>query len=227
MNTRAQEAAGNLLARHREITGPRTFRLLGLEWDLLPGVYAPHLAQSSALYAEWIPYPLFGSFCEVGSGTGYIAVTAALRGCAEVAAIDMSRAAADNTRRNAERHGVADRVRVSCGDMFEPLGEDERFDMIYWNSNFVEAPAGEAPADDLDRAFFDPGYAAHEAYLAGAAARLHPGGRLLLGFTDLGNASLIDEIAAGHGWRQVTLRAAECLAPQGRINYRLIEFLRA
>ena len=42
-------------------------------------------------------------------------VLTALRGCAEVAAIDMSRAAADNTRRNAERHGVADRVRVSCG----------------------------------------------------------------------------------------------------------------
>ncbi|MEU7456417.1 methyltransferase [Streptosporangium roseum] len=226
MNTRARQAAGSLLARHREITLRQNFRLLGLDWDLLPGVYAPHLSQSSALYAEWIPYPVHGSLCEIGSGTGYVAVTAALRGCDAVTAIDMSRAAADNTRLNAERHGVADRVRVACGDMFSPLSADDRFDLIYWNSNFVEAPSGEAAADDLERAFFDPGYTAHDAFLRDAGEHLNPGGRLMLGFTDLGNAALIGELAARHGWRPAVLRAAGCAAPEGKINYQLVEFLR-
>lgn len=216
--TNDQKAALNLLARHRDILRPQTFRLLGQEWDLLPGVYAPHLSQSSALYAEWIPYPLHGSFCEVGSGTGYIAVTAAQRGCAEVTALDVSQAAADNTRLNAERQGVG--VRVLCGDMFEPLSSEDRFDVIYWNSNFVE---GEATGD-LEQAFFDPGYAAHSAFFRDAAAHLHPGGRLLLGFTDLGNQELLNEVSAAHGWKPSLLRAAKCAAGEGFIEYQLLEF---
>ncbi|GGL51454.1 methyltransferase [Planomonospora parontospora] len=218
-----QEAAHALVARHREITTPRTFRLLGMEWDLLPGVYAPHLSQSSALYAEWLPYPLYGSFCEVGSGTGYVSVLAALRGCASVTALDVSGAAAENTRLNAGRHGVASVVRVACGDMFDPLTCDDKFDVIYWNSNFVE---GE-PADALERAFFDPGYVTHAAFFRGAAAHLEAGGRLLLGFTDLGDERRVHALAAEHGWRAALLRAAKCAAGNGHIEYRLLEFTRA
>ncbi len=194
-----------------------------MEWDLLPGVYAPQLAQSSALYAEWLPYPLHGSFCEVGSGTGYVSVLAALRGCASVTALDVSEAAAENTRLNAERHGAGSVVRVACGDMFGPLTSEDRFDVIYWNSNFVE---GE-PADALERAFFDSGYAAHAAFFRGAAAHLEPGGRLLLGFTDLGDEQRVHALAAEHGWRPALLRAAKCAAEEGQIEYRLLEFTRA
>ncbi|GGS61021.1 methyltransferase [Planobispora rosea] len=218
-----QELAYTLLTRHREITTPRTFQLLGMEWDLLPGVYAPHLSQSSALYAEWLPYPVHGSFCEVGSGTGYISVLAALRGCASVTALDISEAAVENTRRNAERHRVDSVVRVARGDMFEPLTGEDRFDVIYWNSNFVE---GE-PADALERAFFDPGYAAHAAFFRGASAHLEPGGRLLLGFTDLGDERRVHALAAEHGWRPALLRAAKCGTENGHIEYRLLEFTQA
>ncbi|MEV4897119.1 methyltransferase [Nonomuraea sp. NPDC055795] len=215
-----QEAAAKLITRHREITTSRTFELLGLEWDLLPGVYAPHLSQSSALYAEWLPYPLHGSFCEVGSGTGYVSVLAALRGCASVTALDLSAAAVDNTRLNAVRHGVDDVVRTAQGDLFEPLTSEDRFDLLYWNSNFVE---GE-PADALERAFFDPGYATHAAYFRDAAAHLEPGGRLLLGFTDLGDENRVRALAAEYGWLAATLRAAKCAAEKGHIEYRLLEF---
>ncbi|MBB6352101.1 methylase of polypeptide subunit release factors [Nonomuraea muscovyensis] len=227
MNGRASQAAGILLDRHREIVEPTTFRLLGREWDLLPGVYAPQLTQSAALYAEWLPYPVHGSFCEVGSGCGYLAVTAALRGCASVTALDVSAAAADNTRMNAVRHGVEDRVRVAHGDMFAPLSGDDRFDLIFWNSNFVEAPAGEREGAELERAFFDPGYGAHEAYLRDAPRHLQPGGRLLLGFTDLGSEEHLDELAVRHGWTAGTVRAARCGTADGHIEYRLVEFRRA
>ncbi|MFC4049808.1 methyltransferase [Actinomadura syzygii] len=216
------QVAHALIARHREIVTPRTFRLLGMEWDLLPGVYAPHLSQSSALYAEWLPYPAHGSFCEVGSGTGHVSVLAALRGCASVTALDVSEAAAENTRLNAERHGVGPVVQVACGDMFEQLTSDDRFDVIYWNSNFVEG----RPADALERAFFDPGYAAHADFFRGAAAHLEPGGRLLLGFTDLGDERRVRALAAEHGWRPALLRAAKCAAEEGHIEYRLLEFRR-
>lgn len=214
-------AAERLLERHREIDAPQTFRLLGEEWDLLPGVYAPHLTQAAALYAEWIPYPPGGSLCEVGSGTGYLAVTAARRGCARVVALDVVPAAVENTRRNVARHGVDDVVQVVESDMFGALDADDRYDVILWNSSFVDARGGDG--GDLGRAFFDPGYDAHERYLREGSARLARGGRLLLGFADLGDRRRLIEIANGLGLRLVVLRAAPCDSPAGPIEYQLLE----
>ncbi|PSK61940.1 Release factor glutamine methyltransferase [Micromonospora sp. MH33] len=215
-------AASNLVERHRAVDSPTTFRLLDLEWDLLPGVFAPHLTQSAALYAEWLPYPVGGSFCEIGSGTGYLSVLAALRGCAAVTATDISPVAVDNTRRNAARHGVADRLSVHQGDLFTPIPAGERFDVIFWNSNFVDTDQPAPDGDHLHHALFDQGYRAHEGYLAGARERLHPGGQLLLGFTDLGNADRLAELADRHGWRVRVQRAVRCAAPQGDLHYQLL-----
>jgi len=225
MSAPSPTAASSLVEQHRAVDSPTTFRLLDLEWDLLPGVFAPHLTQSAALYAEWLPYPLGGAFCEIGSGTGYLSVLAALRGCESVTATDVSQVAVDNTRRNAERHGVADRVTAHCGDLFAPIPAGQRFDVIFWNSNFVETDEP-APADDpLHHALFDQGYQAHEGYLAGAREHLHPGGQLLLGFTDLGNADRLAELADRHGWRVHVQRAVRCAAPEGDLHYQLLRLV--
>lgn len=224
MTTPTQDAAGALLRRHTEITSPTTFRLLGQEWDLLPGVYAPHLTRSAALYAEWLPYPVNGAFCEVGCGTGYLAVTAAQRGCARVTALDLNPGAVDNAARNARRHGVGERVHTAAGDMFAPLPTDDRYDVIFWNSNFVDGDPGERSGTHLEDAFFDPGYAAHATYLREARDHLAPGGRLLLGFTDLGSVRLLAKVAAEHGWRPHPVRAVRCSTGMGQLGFQLVEF---
>lgn len=218
----AVEAASDLLREHRSVTAPTTFRLLGTEWDLLPGVYAPALTRSAALYAEWLPYPVGGAFCEIGCGTGYLAVTAAQRGCARVAALDLDPAAAANARRNAERHDVADRVEVADGDLFAPLDPDDRFDVIFWNSNFVDGDPGAGPDDGLASAFFDDGYATHRRYLAGAGAHLAPGGLLLLGFCDLGNRPLLETVAVAEGRWPRTVRACTTRTPDGSVTFELV-----
>src|SRR5437762_3360305 len=59
---------------------------------------------------------------DVGTGSGAIAVSIALRApAAEVWASDLSECAVRIARRNAERHGVADRVHVVQGDLLDPL----------------------------------------------------------------------------------------------------------
>ena len=96
---------------------PTEFRLLDRDWTLLDGVFSPVRTPVTGLFSQWLPYPAGGTFLEMGSGAGVTAVLAALAGCRSVTALDISAAAVENTRRNAERHGVAGRVRwitASC-----------------------------------------------------------------------------------------------------------------
>jgi release factor glutamine methyltransferase len=187
-----------LYQRHLDNSPSETFSLLGREWDLLDGVFAPNVTPVTELFTSWLPFPAGGSFLEVGCGTGVTAVTAALAGCARVLALDISAAAVANTQCNVARHGVTDVVEVMCSDLFDEVPAGQSFDLIFWNSNFAEPPDGFVNGTDLHHAFFDPDYRAHERYLREAQHWLAPGGRLLLGFSDIGNwehlTAIIEEL---------------------------------
>ena len=220
-------ARGNdLMQRHiRDVVRPTTFTLLGDEWTLLSGVFAPTHTPVTELFTSWIPYPVGGTFLEVGSGAGVTAVVAARSGCRAVTAVDISPAAVENTRRNAQRHGVSDRLRVLKSDLFDALDPVERFDVIFWNSNFVEPPPGYVNETDFHHAFFDPDYRTHGRYAREGPRRLTEGGRLLLGFSDLGNRARLEELAAGVGLEVVTVRA-ESRTAEIPIEFQLLELRR-
>ncbi|RZD58835.1 SAM-dependent methyltransferase [Streptomyces albidoflavus] len=214
------DRASDLLRRHTGDSGrPGEFTLLDREWELLDGVFSPTYTPVTGLFTTWLPFPDGGSFLEIGSGTGVTAVVAAQEGCASVTALDLSEEAVENTRRNAARHGAGDRVRVLRSDLFSALGPEERFDLIYWNSNFAEPPEGFVNETDLHHAFFDPGYDAHRRFLREAPARLNPGGRVLLGFSNIGNVELLRALAAESGQKLTLFRS------QGReVDTMVIEF---
>jgi release factor glutamine methyltransferase len=208
------------LRRHVEdLERPAEFHLLEREWDLLPGVFAPIYTPVTELFTSWLPYPVGGDFLEMGCGAGVTAVMAALAGCRHVTATDISDDAVENTRRNARRHGVEDRLRVARSNLFDEL-PDERFDMIFWNSNFVEPPAEFVNETDLHHAFFDPGYDAHGRFLREAPRHLRDNGRLLLGFSDLGNGELLSRQAAEAGLDVTTVRAER----HDPVEFQLLEF---
>ncbi|MDX3663109.1 AMP-binding protein [Streptomyces sp. ID05-26A] len=209
------------------VTEPTTFRQHERDWDLLPGVFAPTYCASTRFFTESLPFPAGGAFLEVGSGTGVTAVMAALHGCASVTAIDVTEVAVANTALNAARHGQAGRVDARRGDVFDGLAGGQRFDLIFWNSPFVDPGAARPVTDDrrglLDRAVFDPGYQAHQRYLAGARALLTESGRLLLGFSSLGDHEALRTIAADAGYRVVVLRTSGDLVPG--MEYQLLELV--
>ena len=178
--------------------------------------------RSRSCSPAWIPYPVGGTLLEMGSGTGVTAVSAALAGCLRVTALDISSAAVQNTQRNAERHGVADRVDVRHSDLFDALSAGERFDLIYWNSNFVEAPSDFVNASDLHHAFFDPGYETHRRYLLQAPYHLSERGRLLLGFSDLGSWEHLRTACSAAGLTAEVLRAQRCQL-ETSIEFQLVE----
>lgn len=195
----ADDYAGSL-RRSRENSArgdrPTVFELAGREWDLLDSVFPPVYSPSTQAFLDLLEFPVGGSMLEMGCGAGLIAVSAALAGCARVVATDVNPQAARNAELNALRHGVADRVECVSGDLFAPLRPDDAFDLVFWHSNFVLAPAD---LDDLsmhDLAYVDPGYLAHRGYLAEAPHRVRPGGAALLGFSSRGDLSRLRRLAA-------------------------------
>ncbi|MEV7021662.1 class I SAM-dependent methyltransferase [Kitasatospora sp. NPDC093558] len=205
--------------------------MAGREWDLLDGVFAPPFSATTGtamellgLTGDHVPaYRRDGSFLEIGSGTGIIAVTAALAGCGRVVASDISPVAVENTRLNAERHGVGGRVRSVHSDLFDALGPDERFDTVYWHSNFVLAPAEYSYRGDHERAYVDPGYRAHRRYLTEAPLRLAPGGAALLQFSTRGDVDRLRAIAAACGRTLVTRRRREFAEGAETLEHLLFE----
>src|SRR5262245_53004197 len=120
------------------IPRPETELLVVECLDLIRGKYAPRVL-------------------DVGTGSGNIAVSIAHEHkTAQVTAIDICPEALAVARRNAERHGVADRVRFLEGDLFAPL-PGEHFDVIVSNPPYVSQA-------DFDR--LSPDVKGHEPRLA-------------------------------------------------------------
>ena len=212
-----------------EAVRPRVFSLAGRDWDLLDQVFAPphHASTAVALELLGITAPstvtLTGSLLEIGSGTGVIAVSAALRHCRTVVAADINPHAVENTALNAERHGVAHRVRSLHSDLFSGLGPDERFDTVVWSSNYVLAPTDFEYRAVHERAYVDPGYAAHRRYLAEARNWTTEGGRVLLHFSSRGDLAALGAIASATGCRLRLLKSTSVLEGADLIVHQLFE----
>jgi release factor glutamine methyltransferase len=117
--------------------------------------------------------------CDVGTGSGILAITLACEWpAAEVTAIDISSQALAVAARNAHAHGVAARVRFLLGDMFGRLAPGERFDCIVANLPYVKSadlgalpePTAFEPALALDGG--GDGLAVYRRLLASARERL-------------------------------------------------------
>jgi len=128
------------------------------------------------------------TICDVGTGSGIIAVCAAKHlPAARVTAIDVSRAALEVARTNAAEHGVEDRIELVESDLFAAVPAERRFDFIVSNPPYVrESELASLPPDVRH---FEPrqalvagerGTEVIESLVPQAAERLSPGGHLLV-----------------------------------------------
>ena len=211
---------------------PSVFTLRGREWDLLDEVFCPDYSPSSSVSLEFlgcfedVHLPRRGSMLEVGSGTGVIAVMAALMGCDRVVATDVNERAVLNSAMNAQRHGVAGRVRAVHGDLFDGLDPHERFDLVFWHSNYVLAPDGYQCRTLHDRAYVDPGYATHRRFLAEAPDWTTEQGSVLLHFSSRGDLDALRSIADQCGRDLRPLRRCTVQDGEETVEHLLLEVVR-
>jgi release factor glutamine methyltransferase len=125
---------------------------------------------------------------DLGTGSGCIAIAAAVNHPpARITATDLSEAALAIAGQNAETHGVSDRIRFLQGDLFAAIPDDEQFEVIASNAPYIADHERETLQNDVRK------YEPHTALFAGptgtevlfriidgAAARLVPGGTLIL-----------------------------------------------
>jgi release factor glutamine methyltransferase len=125
---------------------------------------------------------------DVGTGSGIIAVCAAKHlSQARVTATDISEAALNVARRNAETHGVADRIEFLAADLLADLPPDRQFDLVASNPPYIR----ESELDEISREVKD--HEPRQALVSGpngdevivrlvpqAGERLRPGGLLIV-----------------------------------------------
>jgi release factor glutamine methyltransferase len=146
----------------------------------LPGVFAP--ISDTWLLADALREHVVTaqtSVLDVCTGSGALAVCAAIRGARNVTAVDLSRRAVMTARINGRLNHV--RVRGVRSDLFTQLG-DQAFDVIVSNPPYVPAETDELPTRGPQRAWDAgrDGRVVLDRVLAGAPAHLRPGGRLLV-----------------------------------------------
>jgi release factor glutamine methyltransferase len=112
------------------------------------------------------------------SGSGAVAVAAALRGVRSVTAVDVHRRSTWGIRLNARLNGA--RVRALHGDLFEPVA-GRRFDLITANPPYLPAPPRLAPRRG-DQAWNagDNGRSVIDRIIEQLPEHLNPGGSVLL-----------------------------------------------
>lgn len=146
----------------------------------LPGVFRPisdTWLLADALDREELPRG--ARVLDLCSGSGALAVRAALGGAREVTAVDVSRRALLTIRLNATLNGV--RVRARRGDLLGAVC-GEQFDVIVSNPPYVPASTDELPVRGPERAWDAgrDGRALLNRICAAAPDHLRPGGVLLV-----------------------------------------------
>ena len=172
-----------------------------------PGVFAP--ISDSRFLADLLreqTLPPRATVLDLCTGSGILAVTAAMRGARSVTAVDCSRRAVLTAWVNARLNGV--KVKAVRGDLYDPLG-DQRFDAIVSNPPYVPAESDELPAKGLERAW-DAGLDGRvvlDRIIEEAPDHLRPGGFLLIV-----SSSVLGTDRTVAAMRDAGLEDAECVA---------------
>jgi release factor glutamine methyltransferase len=173
----------------------------GFRLSVRPTVFHPKFFISSEKFASFLDtLDLAGKrVCEVGTGTGILALAAARAGASNVVATDINPNASLSANENAHANGLGDRVTGVCMNLMAGMAPRPLFDVI------LSSPpkhAGE-PKDLTDRGWHaGPEYRDIKELFDQARDRLKPDGRIYLMLSSDTNQELFASLIANAGFSQ-------------------------
>jgi release factor glutamine methyltransferase len=191
----------------RVVSFPYVSEVCELEFVINEGVFPPRFFEGSSVFCSLFPFREGDQFLDLGTGCGVMAVLAALYGASRVTAVDINPAAVDNARENARLHRVDQVVDVYVSDVFSAVDPRCQFDTIYWNLPWIFVEAGYEFGSLLD-----PGYEALRIFLKDARKFMKASGRILLGFSDMGDVQLFETLVREYGFCIVSTRRRRSLS---------------
>ena len=171
--------AERLLDRHRSHDEPYDVEIEDVRLRMRPGVFCPAFTNTSLFLARHIQVYEGERVLDLFAGSGFQGIAVAPRAGSVVCA-DHSAEAVACAAENAALNGVADRVEVRHGDLFEPV-RAETFDVVIANPPLIP---GE-PEDVLETAVYDRSMTVSRRFLAEVGSHLTGTGRVYLIFSDL------------------------------------------
>lgn len=216
LNDAERAAIRELVARRRArepiayIVGKKEF--YGRTFEVSPAVLVPRPDTEAIVERalELIEENAGGPLLDLCTGSGAIGLTlAAERASLRVDLADLSPAALEVARRNAQALGVIDRVRLFEGDLFTPI--EGRYALIACNPPYVpESDRASVSPEVRDHEpaiaiFAGDGFEIHRRVIAGARDHLLDGGALLIE-VGAGQALALERELAACGWVASTAR---------------------
>jgi methylase of polypeptide subunit release factors len=183
----------------------RTSYAAGFRLSVRPTVFHPKFFISSEKFASFLDtLDLTGKrVCEIGTGTGILALAAARAGAANVVATDINPNASLSANENAHANGLGDRVTGVCTNLMAALAPRPLFDVI------LSSPpkhAGE-PKDLTDRGWHaGPEYRDIKEMFDQARDRLKPDGRIYLMLSSDTDLDLFASLIQKAGFTQRKLK---------------------
>ena len=193
------------------ITGVAAFR--HLELTVTPAVLIPRPETEVLVDVALELLPEGGRVLDLCCGSGAVALSLAQEAAAEVVAADVSAAALEVAKANAERCGLAERIEWHCGDLFAPLRDIAPFDLVAANPPYVRrsdlaqlAPEVRDYEPHLALDGGEDGLAYYRRIAQEAADFIRPGGHLLLEVGDGQSAAVEDLLARSERLIEVQIR---------------------
>jgi|GEM_PF-2018187 len=180
---------------------PYYAKILGKKIIIYPDVMSPKYDWTPNFHIQNIPDQKGKSWLEIGCGSGVLSVFASLQGAASITAVDINPAAIENTERNLKLYNCKN-YSVFYSNVFSNV--KGKFDTIV----FAAPYNGSKPRDMLEHALSDYNYRTLKIFFRDAYKFLNKNGTIILGFADIGDVRLVDNLIKKYGYSIYTLKSA-------------------
>jgi len=172
------------IKQHKE---PYTWKVLGQEFTIFPNVFNP--GKDADLLAKLMKIKDGTAVLDLGTGCGVLGIFAA-KNASKVILTDINPDGVKNAKYNVKKFGLDKKMEVRKGDLFRPIKQSEKFDVIIFNPPF----GNEKPKNFLEMAMRDYKYKTLAKFLKQVKEFLRTDGRIYMSFSDLGDIGYFEKL---------------------------------